>query len=78
MKRRTLTVTSASRIEAVVREALEVKRDAVLQLVERGASEGSAVALLYGKMEEDEFALDFAFPLSLLNAFAIVLTTWGW
>jgi hypothetical protein len=36
------------------------------------------VALLYGKMEEDEFALDFAFPLSLLNAFAIVLTTWGW
>ena len=48
------------------------------QLVERGASEGSAVALLYGKMEEDEFALDFAFPLSLLNAFAIVLTTWGW
>jgi 23S rRNA pseudouridine1911/1915/1917 synthase len=37
MKRRTLTVTSASRIEAVVREALEVKRDAVLQLVERGA-----------------------------------------
>ena len=34
--------------------------------------------LLYGKMEEDEFALDLAHPLSLLHAFAIVLTTWGW
>ena len=31
-----------------------------------------------GKMEEDEFALDFAHPLSVLNAFAIVLTTFGW
>ena len=36
------------------------------------------VVLLYGKMEEDEFALDLAHPLSLLHAFAIVLTTWGW
>ncbi len=47
------------------------------QLVERGEP-ADRVTLLYGKMEEDEFALDFAYPLSLLNAFAIVLTTWGW
>jgi len=47
------------------------------QLVERGEPP-DRVVLLYGKMEEDEFALDFAAPLSLLNAFAVVLTTWGW
>lgn len=47
------------------------------QLTERGGAH-DRVVLLYGKMEEDEFALDLAYPLSLLNAFAIVLTTWGW
>jgi len=47
------------------------------QLVERDQS-SERVVLLYGKMEEDEFALDLAHPLSLLHAFAIVLTTWGW
>ena len=34
--------------------------------------------LLYGKMDEDEFALDFSYPLSVLHALSIVLTTWGW
>ena len=47
------------------------------QLVARGASD-DRVVLLYGKMEDDEFALDFAHPLSVLHAFAIVLTTFGW
>jgi hypothetical protein len=47
------------------------------QLVERGG-QPERVVLLYGKMEEDEFALDFSYPLSILNAFAIVLTTSGW
>ena len=28
--------------------------------------------------QEDEFALDFAYPLSMLHALAIILTTWGW
>ena len=47
------------------------------QVVERGGP-SDKVVLLYGKMEEDEFAMDFAHPLSILNAFAIVLTTWDW
>jgi len=47
------------------------------QLVDRDGPADRAV-LLYGKMEEDEFALDFAYPLSMLHALAIVLTTWGW
>lgn len=47
------------------------------QLIERGGA-SDRVVLLYGKMEEDEFALDLAYPLSVLNAFAIVLTSWGW
>ena len=47
------------------------------QLVDRDGAADRAV-LLYGKMEEDEFALDFAHPLSMLHALAIVLTTWGW
>jgi hypothetical protein len=47
------------------------------QLIEREGAADRAV-LLYGKMEEDEFAMDFAWPLSLLHAFSIVLTTWGW
>ena len=34
--------------------------------------------LLYGKLDDDEFALDFAHPLSMLQALAIVLTTSGW
>ena len=46
-------------------------------LIERGAAP-DRVVLLYGKMEEDEFALDFTYPLSLLNAFAIVITTAAW
>jgi len=48
------------------------------QLVERGAGKADRAVLLYGKLEEDEFALDFAYPLSLLHALAIVLTTWDW
>ena len=47
------------------------------QLVERDGRPDHAI-LLYGKLEEDEFALDFCAPLSLLHALAIVLTTWGW
>ena len=47
------------------------------QLVERDGVKDHAV-LLYGKLEEDEFALDYAHPLSMLHALAIVLTTWGW
>ena len=47
------------------------------QLVERGGAPDRAV-LLYGKLEEDEFALDFAAALSMLLALTIVLTTWGW
>lgn len=34
--------------------------------------------MLYGKMEEEEFALDFAHPLSPLHAFAICMTTFAW
>ena len=47
------------------------------QLVERGGQSDRPL-LLYGKMEEEEFALDFAHPLSVLHAFAIVLTTSTW
>ena len=47
------------------------------QLIERDGQPDRAV-LLYGKLEEDEFALDFSHPLSMLHALAIVLTTWGW
>lgn len=47
------------------------------QLVDRDGAADRAV-LLYGKLEEDEFALDFGAPLSMLHALAIVLTTWGW
>ncbi|KAL1520079.1 hypothetical protein AB1Y20_023554 [Prymnesium parvum] len=47
------------------------------QLVEQGGS-GERVILLYGKMEENEFAMDFAHPLSFLHAFAICLTTFAW
>jgi len=47
------------------------------QLVEQGGS-GDRVVLLYGKMAEDEFAMDFAYPLSHLHAFAICLTTFAW
>lgn len=47
------------------------------QLVEHGGRADAAV-LLYGKLEEDEFALDYAAPLSLLHALATVLTTWSW
>ena len=39
------------------------------QLVDRDGAADRAV-LLYGKMEEDEFALDFAYPLSMLHALA--------
>jgi len=48
------------------------------QLVEQGTAGDERVVLLYGKMEEDEFALDFAHPLSLLHAFAVCLTTFSW
>ena len=47
------------------------------QLINREGPNDRAV-LLYGKMEEDEFALDFSYPLSPLHALSIVLTTWGW
>ena len=47
------------------------------QLVDRDGAADRAV-LLYGKLEEDEFALDFSQPLSMLHALSIVLTTWGW
>lgn len=47
------------------------------QLVHRGGAAKQTV-LLYGKLEEDDFALDFAHPLSMLQALAIVLTTWDW
>ena len=47
------------------------------QLVDRDGVPDRAV-LLYGKMDEDEFALDFSYPLSVLHALSIVLTTWGW
>ena len=45
------------------------------QLVGAG---GRSRVLLYGKLEEDEFALDFAHPLSTLHALAIVTTTSSW
>jgi len=45
--------------------------------VHRGGAAKQTV-LLYGKLEEDDFALDFAHPLSMLQALAIVLTTWDW
>ena len=48
------------------------------QLVEHAAMQRERVVLLYGKIEEDEFALDFAFPLSLLHAFSICITTFAW
>lgn len=56
------------------------------QLLERSGSDWRANAaaateravLLYGKLEENEFALDFERPLSVLQALAIVLTTSGW
>ena len=47
------------------------------QLIDREGAADKAV-LLYGKLEEDEFALDFGAPLSMLHALAVVLTTWGW
>lgn len=47
------------------------------QLVHRGGQRERPV-LLYGKLDDDVFALDFAHPLSILQSFAIVLTTWKW
>jgi len=34
--------------------------------------------LLYGKVEQNEFHLDYRAPLSTLQAFAICLTSWSW
>ena len=48
------------------------------QLVEHAAMQRERVVLPYGKIEEDEFALDFACPLSLLHAFSICITTFAW
>lgn len=48
------------------------------QLIEQAAEQSDRVVLLYGKMEANEFALDFAHPLSLLHAFAICMTTFAW
>ena len=53
------------------------RRSAAAGLVERDGRADEAI-LLYGKLEEDEFAMDFQSPLSLLHALAIVLTTWNW
>lgn len=36
------------------------------------------IVLLYGKMEEEEFSLDFQYPMSPLLAFAVALSTCGW
>merc|ERR1712099_206056 len=36
------------------------------------------VVLLHGQLEEDAFALDFAYPLSPLHAFAISLSSYQW
>jgi len=47
------------------------------QLIDREGGE-SRVVLLYGKLGDNEFALDIARPISLLHAFSVVLSTSGW
>lgn len=46
------------------------------QLVDRKRAD--RVVLLYGKVEEDEFALDYAYPLSMLQALSICLSSSAW
>lgn len=49
-----------------------------LQLVERFPRGKERLLLLCGKLDEDEYALDFAHPLSPVHAFALFLCTSAW
>jgi len=46
--------------------------------VPSGRPDGATMVLLHGKLDEDVYALDFAFPLSPLHAFTICLSTCSW
>ena len=71
------TAALSSKLRQSLVEADAQREAHTSALVERDGVKDHAV-LLYGKLEEDEFALDYAHPLSMLHALAIVLTTWGW
>mmetsp|Transcript_6551 Transcript_6551/g.13146 ORF Transcript_6551/g.13146 Transcript_6551/m.13146 type:complete len:269 (+) Transcript_6551:72-878(+) len=49
-----------------------------LQLVERFPQDKERLLLLCGKLDEEEYALDFAHPLSPVHAFAFFLCTSSW
>lgn len=44
----------------------------------RGAPRDGRTALLYGKMDENDFAMDVASPLSMLQGFGACLSAWAW
>jgi len=42
------------------------------------ASEKKGPVLLYGKMDQNDFTMDYQQPLSMLQAFAACLSSWAW
>jgi len=48
------------------------------QQMRRGAPRDGQTVLLYGKMDENDFAMDVASPLSMLQGFGACLSAWAW
>lgn len=66
--------TNAYQLAYHGRATLPSSRNFQLEDMEQGAR----IALLYGKMEADEFTLDYQHPLSMVQAFAASLSSWTW